>query len=496
MTRKTLIAMAAAVALSGCAVTPEYLTGDEITEFTGNNLRDVTASQEPIHGPISMFEAMARALKYNLDFRVEQMNTALAMGDAELKSWDMLPKAVASSGWSRRSNEPGGRSQSLLTGLTSLVPSKSTEKTSLTADLTFSWNILDFGLSYVRALQAADKVLIAQERKRKVINRVIEDVRTAFWRAASEQRLSGALARLRKRVRRALVNSRHLAASGQTTPLTALTYERELISIKKQARQLEQELKTAKLQLAALMNLAPGARFTLAIPRRRPASLRLRWDAKRMIAIALKNRPELREAAYKARINRREADAALLELLPGATVYTALNVDANDFLYNNNWVTWGAKASWNLMRLFRYPARKRQVEAKDKVLHAQALALTMAVMTQVYVARVRYIYQGRVLNAAREYYDVQRRILRQVRAAAATDAASEQTLIREQMNTILAAARYDVSYADLQNAIANVYASMGLDPYDADAVKDMSVKALAASLRRAWNRRDVSVNAM
>ncbi len=495
MARTIITALAAAVMLSGCAVTPENLTMEEIAGFTEGNLRDLASGQEPIRGPVSLYEAMARALKYNLDFRVEQMNQALAMGDAELKSWDMLPRLVANSGWSRRSNEPGGKSQSLLTGIQSLEPSKSTEKTSLTADLTFSWNILDFGLSYVRARQAADKVLIAAERKRKVINRVIEDVRTAFWRAASEQRLSGAMGRLERRVRRALHNSRRLAATGQTTPLTALTYERELISIKKQLQQLEQELRTAKLQLAALMNVAPGVRFSLAIPKRRPAGLRLKWDSARMIAIALKNRPELHEAAYKQRINEKEATAALLELLPGASVYTALNVDANDFLYNNNWVNWGAKASWNLMRLFRYPTRKRQVEAQAKVLHARALALTMAVMTQVYVSRVRYIHQGRVLNSAREYLDVQRRILRQVRAAAANDAASEQTLIREQMNTLLAAARHDVAYADLQNAIANVYASLGLDPYGGEVSKDMGVKALAASLRRTWRRRNVAARA-
>ncbi len=488
MKRKTLITVAAVagIALSGCAVTPEKLTLEEAGAFTEANLRDLTAGQEPIHGPVGLYEAMARALKYNLDFRVEQMNQALALGDAALKGWEMLPQLVASSGWSRRSNEPGGRSQSLLTGITSLEPSKSTEKTSLTADLTFSWNILDFGLSYVRALQAADKALIAEERKRKVVNRIIEDVRTAFWRAATGQRLSGALSRLERRVRRALRNSRRLAASGQTTPLTALTYERELVGIKKQIHELQQELKTARLQLAALMNVAPGTRFRLAIPRRRPTGLGMKWNGARLIAAALENRPELREAAYRQRINRREAEAALLELLPGATLYTALNVDANDFLYNNNWVNWGAKASWNLMRLFRYPARRRLIRAKDELLHAQALALTMAVMTQVHVAHVRYIYQGRVLNSAREYYDVQRRILRQARASAAGDAVSEQTVIREQMNTLLAAARYDVAYAGLQNAIAGVYASIGRSPLDSGVSTDMSVRALAARLRRAW----------
>ncbi len=495
MKRNIAIALIAAVALSGCAVTPESLTGEEITDFTESNLQALAASQEPIHGPVSMYEAMARALKYNLDYRVEKMNIALAMGDAELKSWDMLPTLVGNAGWSRRSNEPGGRSQSLITGIQSLEPSKSTEKTSLTADLTFSWNILDFGLSYVRARQAADKVLIAAERKRKVVNRIMEDVRTAFWRAASEQRLAASMHRLERRVRRALANARRLASSGQTTPLTALTYERELVGIKKQLHELRSELRTARIQLAALMNVAPGQRFTLAIPRRRPSGMGLKWNTERMIAIALKNRPELREAAYRKRINRKEAEAALLELLPGATVYTALNVDANDFLYNNNWVTWGAKASWNLMRLFRYPARKRQVEAREKLLDAQAQALTMAVMTQVYVSRVRYLHQRRILQAAREYHDVQRRILARVRAAAAGDAASQQTLIREQMNTILATARHDVAYAELQNAIANVYASLGLDPVDGEIGKDTSVKVLARRLRKAWTSRNVAAGA-
>ena len=494
MKTKILASVVTAVVISGCAVKPEAITGDEMGAFTDANLQAIASAQEPIKGPVDMYEAMARALKYNLDFRVEQMNEALAMGDAELKSWDMLPKAVANAGWSRRSNQPGGSSVSLLTGIQSLQPSRSSERTSLSADLTFSWNILDFGLSYVRARQAADKVLIASERKRKVINRIIEDVRSAFWRAASEQRLASAMSRLERRVRRALANSRHLASSGQTSPLTALTYERELINIKKQLHELRRELKTAKMQLAALMNVAPGTSFTLALPRRRPTGLRLDMNMERMISIALQNRPELREAAYKKRINEKEAKAALLELLPGATVYTALNVDANDLLYNNNWVTWGAKASWNLMRLFRYPARQRQVEARERLLDAQAQALTMAVMTQVYVSRARYSWQKHILDATGQYYGVQRRILRQVSAAAATDAAGEQTLVREQMNTILAAARYDVAYAELQNAIANVYASMGLDPYGSEAVSDMPVKALAASLRRTWTSRNVAVS--
>ena len=490
MTYKRAGVIAGAVLLAGCAVSPDSLTIDEINEFTRANLQQVVADQEPLHGSVDLYEAMSRALKYNLDFRVAMMNEALSARKFDLKKYDMLPSLVANSGYAGRSNHSGGSSRLLLPPFTqSLAPSTSSQKNVVTADLTFSWNILDFGLSYVRAKQAANEVLIAEERRRKVVNRIIEDVRTAYWRALSAQRLVGALSRLRHRVERALRNSRHLAASGQAEPLTAMTYERELVGIKKQIRELQRDLKTARMQLAALMNVPPGTRFRLRDTRRSRASLRIRTSTKQMIASALRNRPELREAAIRKRIDLQEADAALLELLPGANIYATANLDTNDFLFHNNWLSWGAKASWNVMRLFAYPTKKASIEARSELSHQRALALTMAVMTQVYVARAKYANARYVLNAAREYYNVQRRILRQVKARAANDAAGEQTVIREEMNTLVAAARYDIAYADLQNAYANIYASMGLDPYAKGISTKESVGALARSLRRLWVER-------
>lgn len=478
---------AAALLLAGCAVTPQKLTDAEVTSFSERNLRELAAGQEPLSGPVSLYEAMARALKYNLDYRVAQMKQALAIGDAKLKSWEALPKLLANGHWGDRNNDPGGWSRSLTTGIRSADASRSSERQTLAGDLTFTWNILDFGLSWVRARQAADEALIAMEQKRRAINRVIEEVRTTFWRAASAQRLVGRLNRLAGRVDRALRNARRLARGGETTPMEALTFERELVAIRKQAVELTRDLHGARIQLAALMNLAPGTRYKLAIPRRRAAVLKLPRDPRQLMAMALRNRPELRVAAYRERINQKEATAALLEMLPGINLYAGLNGDLNPLLFNASWISWGARLSWNLLRVFRYPARKATIDARDRLLKAQSLAMTMAVLTQVHVARLRYHYQRQVLASASRYHDVQRRILRQVRAAAAADIASEQSLIREEMNTIVAAAKHDVAYADLQNAAAQLYASVGLDPYGAGAALDMRVKELAASLRRAQN---------
>ncbi len=476
--------------LAGCAASPEALTLEEVNAFTSKNLQDVVANQEPISQSIGLYDAMARALKYNLDFKVEMMNEALAARKFDLANYDMMPSLVANSGYAGRSNHSGGKSRLLTAPFSqSLAPSTSSNKNVISGDLTFSWHILDFGLSYVRAKQAANQVLIAEERRRKVVNRIIEDVRTAYWRALSAQRLIGSLSSLRHRVQRALKNSRYLASSGQAAPLAAMTYERELIDIKRQIHELHRDLKTAKMQLAALMNVSPGSRFTLRDQRRRGSRLRIALKSSDMIAAALRNRPELREEMIKVRISQQDADAALLELLPGANIYALASFDTNDFLFHNNWLSWGAKASWNAMRLFAYPTKAASIDAQKALNKARALALTMAVMTQVHVARAKFANARHVVAASGEYYRVQRRILAKVRAKAANNASSEQTLIREEMNALVARAKYDIAYAGLQNAYANIYASMGIDPYPGDISSSQSVKSLAASLRSTWVER-------
>ena len=439
--------VAAATVLAGCSVLPKPLTQDEITEGAAEKLARVTVDQEPIGRSVDLYEAMARALKYNLDYKVEAMQAALRFKEFRLARYDLLPELVANSGYAARDNFSGGTSVSIPSGVVSrATPTSSQKKRHLTSDVSFSWHVLDFGLSYVRARQAANKVLIARELKRKVIQRIAEDVRTAFWRAVSADRLINKLRRLEGRTRRALANTRKLYKTRETSPITALTYERELVEIKRTIQELQRDLSVAKSQLAALMNVKPGTKFYLRAPHRWSRALRLKLKVRDMIWAAMTHRPELLEVSYKRRINEQEGRAALLELLPGLQLYAGANWDSNDLLYNNNWLNWGAKASWNLIRVFKYPARRRVIEAQDDVLDQRALALTMAVMTQVYVSRVRYYHYRKELNTAGEYYSVQRRLVEQMRVEAAGDRISEQTLIREEMNTLVAEVKYDIAY--------------------------------------------------
>jgi len=182
--------VAAAVILAGCSVTPKALTPDEVRDRVKQDSVEMYRAQEPITGPVSMEEAVARALKYNLDYRLKRMESALALGLTDYASKDMLPQLVASAGYQSRNNFSGGTSIGLLDGVESTNPTSSDERSRTLRGIEFSWNALDFGVSYYRARQQGDQFLIAEERRRKVVQNLLQDVRAAYWRALGAQRLT------------------------------------------------------------------------------------------------------------------------------------------------------------------------------------------------------------------------------------------------------------------------------------------------------------------
>ena len=469
--------------VSGCSVPLMPLTASEIDLAASVNLSTVVSAQEPVHGAIDLYEAMARALKYNLDYQVEAVQTSLRVAELDLSHYSMLPNVVANSGYAARDRFSASSSFNLVTGQENFGASTSQEKEVTTADIQFSWNILDFGLSYVRARQSADKVLIGLELQRKVKQRIIEDVRTSFWRALSAQRLISKLKALEIRSAKALQTARSISQSRQSSAIASLTYERELVEIRRTTKELERDLIVANSQLAALMNLPPNLSFTLIAPQKHTDGWSTKVELDDAIEFAVRNRPELRENLYEQRINIHETRAALLELLPGLDLYAGGNQDNNRFLLNNNWVSWGAKASWNLLRVFSLPSKINVIDTQTDLLQARGKALTMAIMTQVYVSQLRYQHFSEELTMASDFRSVQNRLVAQIRAEAAADRVTEQTLIREEMNALVGEAKYDIANASVQSAKANIYASMGIEEQYGEFDQAASISEIAASLR-------------
>ncbi len=450
----------------------------------------MTKEQEPLHGPVDLYEAMARALKYNLEARVELMHKMLAQTQLDLSHYAMLPRLAANAGFDGRNNFPGGVAQSLLTGRQLLEPFTSAERNIFSADLSLSWNVLDFGLSYIRAKQAADDVLIADEERRRVANRVMQDVRIAYWRAVSAERILPSLKLLDDWVNNALNKAQAVQDERLHTPLVPLQYKLDLLNTQRYIQQLFRELNTAKLQLAALINLPPGQENDLAllVPEREAGALELPPDIAVLEERALLARPELRMIDYRRRINAQEAKAAILEMLPSLNLQVGGNYSSNTFLFNNHWAAYAARTSWNLLNLLRYPARAKTIEAQDKVLHTQNLALTMAVMSQVHVSVAQIAHAKKEVSTAALYYDTQSQIAEQTRLGWRTAKLGEQAVLRERVAQVAAQLRYDAVEAEAQTAWAALLAAVGEDVLPNDLTHEQSLSDLALQLRARWTK--------
>src|SRR5690606_2096423 len=96
--------------LAGCgSLAPVAFTQDEIKERVAQDRLQMYADQEPITGPIDFHEAAARALKYNLDYKLKLMETALSKSLHDVSTYEMLPRLVAGAGYVNRNNDSGGR---------------------------------------------------------------------------------------------------------------------------------------------------------------------------------------------------------------------------------------------------------------------------------------------------------------------------------------------------------------------------------------------------
>jgi multidrug efflux system outer membrane protein len=187
----SLLLLVIFITLPGCSITPQPFTPAELQQQAKEDLKVIFTDQEPLSGKVTLYDAMARAIKYNLEHKVKLFENALAKGVLVQSQKDLLPQLVSSAGYTTRNNYNASYSENISVGTqttyTDLAISE--EKQNFSSDLIFVWNILDFGVGYNQAKQQADQVLIAEEQRRKTAQNIAQDVRYAFWRAVSAEKL-------------------------------------------------------------------------------------------------------------------------------------------------------------------------------------------------------------------------------------------------------------------------------------------------------------------
>lgn len=463
-----------------CTIQTEPTTLGERSARAAVDKAALFGGQEDIIKPVTLYEAIARAVKYNSDQRVALMEQAVAYGIAEASSVDLLPQLAASGGFATRSNRLAVSAKSVETGNQTLEESYIEDKTVRGAQLQVVYNVLDFGISYVNAKQASDKRYVSEEIRRKSVQQVVHEVRTAFWKAAAAQRIIEDMGVLIAAVQDELVRVNAGNLADKTTD--QLKEQKKLLTALKTLTDLRNDILTAKAELGALMNLPPNAEFTLDIP----ADMDNPKIVKDLGQIdlehfALVNRPELRINDYEARIAALEAKKEMLRLFPGIEFGAGINYNSNSYLKNKNWADAGMGVTWNLMNLFSRPQAIRLAKSKEELERLRRLAMTMAVMSQVNISYLQ-------LRQAAEGFEVANSLDKVNDGLWQKSFADKNKTVQERRETLFVAVdrlvshlKRDFAYADYKGAESNLFVALGVDPLPR-FIAQASVQSIAETL--------------
>lgn len=478
-TRRCVSLAVAVLLLAGCgSVGLHPLSQGELASRTAADRAAAQQGVDPITGPLSLDEAVARALKYNLNRRVKMMEEALAADQLDAATWDMLPRLTAQAGYSRRNNDLISRSIDSVTGAPSLAnPYISTDREHDSYELGLTWNLLDFGVSYIAAKQQADRVLIASERRRKAMHALVQDVRTAFWRTASAQKLYGDVRSSIALAENALQDAQKSEAERVRSPIDSLRYQRQLLENLRLLESIEQELASGRIELAQLIDAPLGQHLEVQEPDNALDKSLLAMPVENMEELALAQNADIREQHYTSRIAVEETRRTLLRMFPNLSFNYGVNHDNDSYLINNTWNQTGVQLSYNVFNLFSAPSRKRMADAGVKLADQQRIATQMAVLTQVHLSRLQYQSALHQYELADRIAQADAKIAEHTKNRELAETRSKLDQVAENTTAILSLLRRYQSLAQLQSAGGKLQATLGLEP-EIGSVSDRSLPEL------------------
>ncbi len=467
---KILLVLSLGIIVSCAKRNPEPITSEDFLKSAEDDLAKIQEIKEQNdlfnkNLKIDLYTAIALAIENNKDLKVKLLETSLANRKIEDVEFEMLPTMAANAGYTGSERYKTTSSATVpsddLAGSIGSSYSTSRDRDVNEQDIGFSWNALDFGLSYIRAGQSSDKFLISKELEKKAANNITKDVIRAYWNALSAEKLIKKYDPLLVKVNNALNDSQKIEELLLQKPMDALLYQKELLDIQRALQSQKQSFINAKIELGALMGLLPNEKFVL-VQTDQPLN-ELNMKLKHMEKHALVNRPELIENHYEERISIAETKAGMRSLLPGLNFNAAWTSSSNDYLMNKTNFEFGSSIGANLLNVFRAPKLKDVNEMNTEIIQEQRLALSMAVLSQVHISNIEYQMALEEYETADRYYDVSRKITEQVRNAQKIARFGELELIREEASLLVAELRRDIAFSKVQFSVAQVYTSVGVD---------------------------------
>ncbi|WP_223846650.1 TolC family protein [Komagataeibacter rhaeticus] len=459
-------ALSTVMLLAGCGMRPMPLA-DHIKRADADHAT-IEARYLPLDGDLTLGTAIARALKFNYDSQVAKLEINQQEKQLDLALMQMLPHLAADAGYTDRSNNNAAESIDEFSNQRSLDYSYSEMPSHGSGDISFSWNAMDAGISYFSARQQAFRALIAVERRRRAINDLVKAVTTNYWEAAAAQVMLPRLDPIIHDAETMLAASQDAGNAHLQSPLTLLDYQQNIIQILGEMRRIKDELVGAQIQLASLINVPQDEKLNLATHPQDVQPLG-NLDIPTLERMGLVMRPELRMEVYQQKVDRQDVYKEILKMMPGIGAIGNGNFDSNALLYHHIWGQIGVRATVNLINMIQGPRAIAVAKGNVKLSEMRRLALSVAILAQINLSAQKYVTAVDFLKSSRQINDVSLQMEQLAVSASAAGAQSEANRVRHQMAALLGQLEYSRSLAHTHQALANLYASIGVDLVPANA---------------------------
>ena len=418
--------------------------------------------------PLTLSDVIRVGLENNLDMRISKIMGEIADDTSLAEKLKMLPGLNVEGNLSRNSEYNIKEYKNLTTGERVLGNSISEEKTRKTISAGLSWNILDFGLSYIRARQAAVATEIQKMERLRQAQTLALDISAAFWKAVLAEQDLEYIREMETQVRGYKENADQMLAEKRMDPLAAKGIEKQMVDLSIVAAKLQAEISGARIELCKLMGLPPATSFTLS----RAESFHAYLDAlpkadqivpEKIEEIALRNRPELFSADMQEAIQQDEAKAVLVSMFPGISFNATWFYDDNSYLINNDWTNVGVSLAANLLSI---PSKYMQWKAKDKsitVAKVQRLMLTAGIIAQVHMSLHDYNVKEKQFALYDRSFGIASDLLNLSKEHQSAGKMSDTAVSQRMLENMLSKLERNRSLVDLLNSYNMLLVSLGLD---------------------------------
>ena len=396
-----------------------------------------------IEKPIDMYTALALAIKYNYSRRLASYQQSLM--DAGYTPYSKFPDILSKAGYINTSNSGA-----------------------LNPDLKVAWNALDMSSVYLLSGDKRYQAEVAYQENRKVLHNILQEARSLYWRSLAAQRLlpimDSMIENLTLEVDEMNSQAKDLANSGQSLTTEQLVNKRKYMEAIKNLSDIKRQMEDSSIALASFMGFHPNTVYHLvgseygnfSLPEIKQQLSDLEW-------YALTARPELKVFDINMKVSDLKLQVKELKA-PLTQQYK------NNASYYND--LWQKNAEEISMEVFE-DARKASYDDLNTLRRERTTAI---ILSQLYVAWAQYM-------SAIEDYEIRQEI-----ANTSEDIAEDTTISLgsyaeksklEAARAIGDEAKAFLSYADVQDALGNLYSSIGLDPLPGDFYKErLSIIAL------------------